>query len=384
MAELKALGATVITVNIPAFDIYSNTIGASRGATVTNPTPVELANLHAIDPNLNAFPFAYPTTATGGVSSTWSSQVAAYYYEKQIESYNDPQMKNLDDLYNALHDSPSLTTIPGAANNIKALATIYDAGQAAGFGFHTDPTTGQLVADNPAAQQAPQAFADLRNQYYEAFMNDPTNPKWGADAVTIPGITHIDAFTFPTLNWLPFYQGYTGITDPTASTYGSGNLPARFESNILGVPSIAVPMGYAPDGSPMSLEFMGHFDGEGPLIGMAYSYEQATELRVDPIRPGCPTPRTIPCSRARPSSPPHRPSCSARSLSSSSASATLCADASPDRSIDRRLRKGVQKTTIGPDFAEGVRLGKWNFLFAGLEDGTFASDTGPIAGLEPV
>ena len=32
----------------------------------------------------------------------------------------------------------------------------------------------------------------------------------------------------------------------------------------------------------MSLEFMGHFDGEGPLIGLAYSYEQATKLRVDP------------------------------------------------------------------------------------------------------
>ena len=31
VTELKALGATVITVNIPAFDIYSNTIGASRG-----------------------------------------------------------------------------------------------------------------------------------------------------------------------------------------------------------------------------------------------------------------------------------------------------------------------------------------------------------------
>ena len=152
MDVLKSLGATVITVNIPAFDIYSNTIGASRGATVTSPNAVELANLHAIDPNLNAFPFPYPTTTTGGVSGTWSSQVAAYYYEKQIEGYNNPQLKNLDDLYNALHNSPSRTTIPGAANNIKALADIYDAGQAAGFGFHTDTTTGKLVADNPGEQ----------------------------------------------------------------------------------------------------------------------------------------------------------------------------------------------------------------------------------------
>jgi amidase len=294
VAELKALGATVITVNIPAFDIYNNTIGASGGGTVTSPNATELANLHSIDPMLNAFPFAFPTTSTGAPSSVWSNEAAAYYYEKQIESYHDPVIKNLDDLYTALKDSPSLTTIPGAARNIGALAAIYDAGQAAGFGFHTDPTTGQIVADNPAAQQALQAFANLRTQYYDAFMKDPTNPKWGADAVTTPGITHIDAFTFPTLNWLPFYQSYTGITDPTAAMYGSGVLPARFESNILGVPSITVPMGYSSNGSPMSLEFMGQFDGEGPLIGMAYSYEQATQLRVDPNLDALPNPPLYP------------------------------------------------------------------------------------------
>jgi hypothetical protein len=49
-------------------------------------------------------------------------------------------------------------------------------------------------------------------------------------------------------------------------------------------------MGYAADVTPMSLEFMGHFDGEGPLIGMAYAYEQATEIRVDPNLDALPVP----------------------------------------------------------------------------------------------
>ncbi|MBV8677761.1 MAG: hypothetical protein JO355_11425, partial [Planctomycetaceae bacterium] len=76
------------------------------------------------------------------------------------------------------------------------------------------------------------------------------------------------------------YQAYTGIPDNTYSIYGY--LPAEFEGNILGVPGITVPMGYAADGTPMGLEFMGQFDGEGPLIGMAYDYEQHTEFRADP------------------------------------------------------------------------------------------------------
>jgi hypothetical protein len=209
-------------------------------------------------------------------------------------------MKNLDDFLNALANSPTLGTAAhdptGAVSSIRSLDTIYDAGQAAGFGFHTDPTTGALVADNPGAQQALQAFADLRNQYYEAFMNNPTNvAKFGADAVTDPSITHIDAFVFPTLNYIAPVQNYalpyTSLKNPTTN-YGS--LPARFEGNILGVPGLAVPMGYATsaDGTsvPMSLEFMGHFDGEGPLIGMAYDYEQHTEYRTDPNLAALPNP----------------------------------------------------------------------------------------------
>jgi hypothetical protein len=40
----------------------------------------------------------------------------------------------------------------------------------------------------------------------------------------------------------------------------------------------------------MSLEFMGDFDGEGPIIGMAYAYEQATHLRKDPNLAALPNP----------------------------------------------------------------------------------------------
>lgn len=270
VAELRSLGATVVEVDIPAHDIFFSTIGASK------PT---LAGLPA--------DISYPD-----LTSTWSAQAAAYYYEKQIENYGNPNLKNLDDLYNALKDSPTIGLAAGdptgAVANIRRLAKIYDDGLAAGFGFHTD-AAGNLLADNPDAQKALQAFADLRTNYYEGFMDDPSNAKWGADAVA--GIDRIDAFAFPTLNYLAPYQAFTGINDPTYSIYGS--LPARFEANILGVPGITVPMGYSTEGVPEGLEFMGRFDGEGPLIGFAYAYEQATRFRVDPDLNAVPEPASM-------------------------------------------------------------------------------------------
>ena len=270
VAELTKLGATVVEVNIPAHDIFFSTIGANKPTLTGLPSDIN-----------------YPA-----LTSIWSNEAAAYYYEKQIEGYHNPNLKNLDDFYNALKNSPTLGLAAGdptgAVANIGRLDKIYDQGLAAGFGFHTD-AMGNLIADNPDAQKALQAFTDLRNNYYEAFMNDPSNAKWGADAV--PGITHIDAFAFPTLNYLAPYQASTGINDPTYGIYGS--LPARFEANILGLPGISVPMGFSTQGVPMGLEFMGHFDGEGPLIGDAYAYEQATHFRADPNLGAVPEPASL-------------------------------------------------------------------------------------------
>ena len=270
VAELTKLGATVVEVNIPAHDIYVKTIGANT-------------------PTLTGLPsdISFPAS---DLDLTPELKAAAYYYEKQIEGYHNPAMKNLDDFYNALKNSPTLGLKAGdptgAVSFIGQLDGYYDKGQASGLGFHTD-AMGNLIADNPDAQAALKAYADLRNNYYEAFMNDPSNAKWGADAV--PGVTHIDAFAFPTLNYLAPTQ-----SDGGAATYNQyGDLPARFEANVLGVPGIAVPMGFSTEGIPMSLEFMGHFDGEGPLIGDAYAYEQATHFRADPNLSAVPEPPSL-------------------------------------------------------------------------------------------
>ncbi|WP_052436255.1 amidase family protein [Georgenia sp. SUBG003] len=59
---------------------------------------------------------------------------------------------------------------------------------------------------------------------------------------------------------------------------GSGSAMA----SLSGYPSVMVPMGTAADGVSRSLSFLGRPFTEGPLLGYAYAYEQATEHRVTP------------------------------------------------------------------------------------------------------
>jgi amidase len=55
-------------------------------------------------------------------------------------------------------------------------------------------------------------------------------------------------------------------------------LPAR-----AGYPSICVPAGYTPEGKPFGITFTGTAWSEPTLVKLGYAYEQATQLRKDPV-----------------------------------------------------------------------------------------------------
>ncbi len=263
---MRAEGATIVYVNLPATVTYYTTIGKSTGATTTG------------------FPYAYPTTTPGGTtpSSTWSSYAAAYYYEKEIESENDPVIHNLNDFAAALlagknaGSGSKFSTLNSAYTNISALAAIYNAGNAKGFG----DANNDGVLDNPDAQTALQAFTSLRQDQFNAFMDNPQS----FDSTI--SVTHIDAFTAPTYGSVMPYiasalRTSTYPTDPYAVA-GGASLIDRFEGNILGLPALSVPDGYTTDGTPMGLQFISRLDSEAQLIGLGYDYEQASNIRVDP------------------------------------------------------------------------------------------------------
>jgi len=80
----------------------------------------------------------------------------------------------------------------------------------------------------------------------------------------------LDAIAYPTLRRTAAKIGETQY----------GNNCAL--SAVSGLPAIVVPAGYAADGMPVGLEFLGRAWGEGHLIQIAYSYEQLTQHRYPP------------------------------------------------------------------------------------------------------
>jgi amidase len=286
---MRAEGATVIFVDIPAADTYYNTLVRPNSAG---------------GPTTTGFPFSYPTTTVGGTtpSNTWSQWAAAYYYNELIKSYNNPTITNLRTFANALeagvvgaageprstlgtrtvNPTTGAVTWGGAAGNIRTLAAVLEAGNAKGFG----DADNNGLPDNPDAIQALQAFQNLRLAQYEGFMaapnlvDDPTTV--GINEATI---TRIDAFVAPTFADRSPYQPYVPgmFSDPysiAGSTFGS--LLGRFEANILGAPALSVPMGYLDDGTPMGVQFFNQMLGEANLLSFAYDYEQATLFRRAP------------------------------------------------------------------------------------------------------
>jgi amidase len=283
ISVLQSEGATIKYGDLPATVTYYNSIGKTSGATTTGFN------------DASGNPIPYPTTTVGGTtpSSTWSNYAAAYYYEKQIEGENNPTIKNLNDFAAALlagknaSSGSKYSTLSSAYSNIASLAAIYNAGNAAGFG----DANGDGVLDNPDAQTALQAFTTLREQEFDDFLTANN-----IDAVIAPTMGSVAPLVTSAL------RPGVSSTDPIGG--GTASLVGRFEGNILGLPSLAVPDGFVADpdsglaqGTPTSIQFMGRLDGEGTLIGDGYDYEQASlalgEGRVDPNLAFVPEPGSI-------------------------------------------------------------------------------------------
>lgn len=178
-------------------------------------------------------------------SNTGNAESRSYYFDQLIKGYNNDQIKSFVDLLNIIP-----TNNPFYNSLVKPSADLINSGQA------------KPLAELPQASQTLQVIAKFRTEQYENFMK----------------ANNIDAFVFPTLNYLAVPLASQG--DAVYALYGG--LPARLEANILGVPAITVPMGYSKEGIPMSLEFMGKYFDEADIISYAYDYEQATKLRRPP------------------------------------------------------------------------------------------------------
>jgi Asp-tRNA(Asn)/Glu-tRNA(Gln) amidotransferase A subunit family amidase len=78
------------------------------------------------------------------------------------------------------------------------------------------------------------------------------------------------------------------IEDALTSRYVSSRGAPYLNTFLLDVPAITVPAGFTGDGLPAGISFLGRPYQDGRMIGMAYSYEQATRHRRPPALPARP------------------------------------------------------------------------------------------------
>lgn len=91
----------------------------------------------------------------------------------------------------------------------------------------------------------------------------------------------IDAFIYPTMS-CPASPIYTLESDPTYVCEAGDPYSAGYLANATGFPDITVPMGYTEAGLPVGLSFMAEAYSEPKLLGYAYAFEQATDVRQPP------------------------------------------------------------------------------------------------------
>ncbi len=220
-AVLEAQGATLVEVTPPAHTTYF----------IDQPTGAAWTSL-GIPDQYGAF------DAPSGILGNM-----AYYYDLFFQLYAPSP-------YTSLPAVGPITSpdVPDFNGFYLQLMSAYDLGN---LRPHSDPMVQAYIA----------GIKLLRERDLEAWMAEEG----------------IDAFVCPTMKIPAFLQG-PGID---LEVYGD-TLNGRFESNILGLPAITVPMGFYENGVPGTLQFIGDFYGEAEIIGYAYDYEQATLFRTAP------------------------------------------------------------------------------------------------------
>ena len=89
---------------------------------------------------------------------------------------------------------------------------------------------------------------------------------------------HLDGLLYPTAQMPPPDE-----TMPQDGKLSGGPHSETAWVNKIGVPAIALPAGFYPNGLPFGLEISARPWRDGDLLGWAYSFEQATHLRRPPV-----------------------------------------------------------------------------------------------------
>lgn len=153
-----------------------------------------------------------------------------------------------------------------------------------------------LESPEVANSETPSAIIDVLTSSAQGSLNDPAyidvaknvTPSIRSTLIKTLERKNLDAFVFPTIG--TFARPLPDVIDPTFVS-PEGAPPARQVelASATGLADVTVPIGFSDGGLPLTMSFTGRPYSESTLLGLAYSYEQATQFsRPSPLVPALP------------------------------------------------------------------------------------------------
>lgn len=137
--------------------------------------------------------------------------------------------------------------------------------------------------------EAAAAFDDLTRSNRDAELVQQTKSDWAntfRQARFIPAVDYVNANRVRSTAidaWDKLMKTVDVIVTPT----NAANLPQLVATNLTGHPAVILPNGFRPDGTPVSLTFLGGLFQEEKLLAVANAYQRATGFHL--VHPAIPT-----------------------------------------------------------------------------------------------
>jgi Asp-tRNA(Asn)/Glu-tRNA(Gln) amidotransferase A subunit family amidase len=135
------------------------------------------------------------------------------------------------------------------------------------------PVTDMLIV---LEAEAAAAFDELTRTNVDDQLKRQTANAWPnvfRAARLIPAVEYIQANRLRTILMRRFDEAIENVDVYVSPTYAGITLRA---TNLTGHPTVVVPSGFRPDGTPVSITFTGRLFGEEKVLALAKGYQEAT------------------------------------------------------------------------------------------------------------